>query len=152
MRDGNKTSDQSVLRSFEEALPITMLRTREALMARFRPMLAEHRVTEQQWRVIRAVREGGLDATALAERCCILMPSLSRMLKKLEKDGLLDRNKVVGDARRQVITLTAKGHALFDGIAPKSEAIYTAIEAEHGADKIQNLVDAMRALQVSLKD
>jgi len=32
-----------------------LLKAREAAMERFRPMLREHGLTEQQWRVIRAL-------------------------------------------------------------------------------------------------
>ncbi|NAW23594.1 homoprotocatechuate degradation operon regulator HpaR, partial [Salmonella sp. gx-f9] len=32
-------------------LPHLLLRARETLMARFRPILREHGITEQQWRV-----------------------------------------------------------------------------------------------------
>jgi len=54
------------------SLPIALLRAREAVMARFRPMLAEHDVTEQQWRAIRILGEAGpLDRAELSERCCI---------------------------------------------------------------------------------
>ena len=140
--------EQSLLRKFEEALPIALLRTREVVMARFRPHLAEHGITEQQWRVIRAVQQQpGIDATALSERCCILMPSLSRMLKNLEKDGLLRRQKVEGDLRRQIIALTPQGVALFGEMAPKSEAIYAQIEAEFGQQEISKLIVKLKELR-----
>jgi homoprotocatechuate degradation regulator HpaR len=140
--------DSAPLRAFEEALPIALLRTREAVMARFRPHLVEHGITEQQWRVIRAVQQmPGIDATALSERSCILMPSLSRMLKALEKDGLVARQKVERDLRRQVIALTGNGEALFAQMAPKSEAIYAELEAEFGATEMAGLIDQLQALR-----
>lgn len=36
-------------------LPQLLLQSREALMQRFRPMLNELGVTEQQWRILRAL-------------------------------------------------------------------------------------------------
>ena len=145
-------TDSGPLRRFEEALPIALLRTREAVMAKFRPHLAEHGMTEQQWRVIRVVQQRpGIDATALSEACCILMPSLSRMLKNLESDGLLIRNKVEGDMRRQVITLTQQGSDLFAKMAPKSEEIYAEIEAQIGKSEMGQLIEQLQSLRRTLK-
>ncbi|MGI9364273.1 MAG: homoprotocatechuate degradation operon regulator HpaR [Rhizobiaceae bacterium] len=147
----SNTIENGLLRAFEEALPIALLRTRETVMARFRPHLAEHGMTEQQWRVIRAVQQQpGIDATALSERCCILMPSLSRMLKTLEQDKLLSREKVEGDQRRQIISLTSQGEDLFQRMAPASEAIYAEIEAEYGKDKISQLIEQLQTLRRKL--
>ncbi|MEP1208969.1 MAG: homoprotocatechuate degradation operon regulator HpaR [Rhizobiaceae bacterium] len=140
------------LRRFEEALPIALLRTREVVMAKFRPHLAEHGMTEQQWRVVRVVQQRpGIDATALSEACCILMPSLSRMLKNLEKDGFLTRTKVEGDMRRQVIALTQQGNDLFAKMAPQSEAIYAQIEEEFGKTEMAALIDQLQTLRRNLK-
>ena len=147
----SRNSESGLLRAFEEALPIALLRTRETVMARFRPHLAEHGMTEQQWRVVRAVQQQpGIDATALSERCCILMPSLSRMLKTLEQDNILSREKVEGDQRRQIISLTTQGQNLFQRMAPASEAIYAEIEAEYGKAEISQLIEQLQALRRKL--
>ena len=63
------------------SLPIALLRARETVMHRFRPLLASHDLTEQQWRVIRVLGETSpLDASDVAERACILAPSLTRII------------------------------------------------------------------------
>ena len=51
------------IRPFTESLPMALLQAREAAMRLFRPMLAEHDLTEQQWRVLRALSsaEGPLE-------------------------------------------------------------------------------------------
>ncbi|MGM3243097.1 hypothetical protein ACS2VP_27140, partial [Bacillus cereus group sp. Bc237] len=43
------------LRAFSRSLPMALLRSRESVMVRFRPMLRAHGLTEQQWRVLRAM-------------------------------------------------------------------------------------------------
>ena len=40
-------------------LPLLLLQAREGVLAHFRPILNAHGVTEQQWRIIRALLEGG---------------------------------------------------------------------------------------------
>ena len=50
-----------------------LLKAREAAMSRFRPMLRKHGLTEQRWRVIRAIHEHGkIDASELAMRSFLL--------------------------------------------------------------------------------
>ena len=66
---------------FEHSLPMMLLRAREAVMGRFRPMLRKFNLTEQQWRIIRALSEvEEQDASDLAEVSYILAPSLTRIL------------------------------------------------------------------------
>ena len=50
MKEENKNSD-SLISLFEtkKSLTITLLRARESLMMSFRPLLAKHNFTEQQW-------------------------------------------------------------------------------------------------------
>jgi len=83
------------------SLPMALLRAREVVMARFRPMLARHDITEQQWRVIRVLsEESPLDATEVAIRASILAPSLTRIIKALEARRLITRGKFADDGRR----------------------------------------------------
>jgi len=47
------------LRDFQKNLPMALLRARESVMSHFRPILRDHDITEQQWRVIRALHGSG---------------------------------------------------------------------------------------------
>ncbi len=95
---------RSDLRDFTKSLPMALLKARESVMDYFRPLLREHNVSEQQWRVIRALRDReGADATQLSKTCLILTPSLTRIIKMLEQRGLVERFAVEGDQRRRSI-------------------------------------------------
>ena len=48
------------MRSFGQSLPMELLKAREAAMARFRPMLRGHGLTEQQWRCLRVLWDEAL--------------------------------------------------------------------------------------------
>lgn len=122
-------------------LPIALLRAREAVMDQFRPMLQAHGVTEQQWRVLRVIREAGeTDATDLARNACILAPSLSRIIKTLEANGMIALFKDKKDGRRALIRLTAAGEEFIAALAPESAAIYREIEKRLGAKRIDVLL------------
>lgn len=130
-RDG-QTVD---IRTFERSLPMTLMRAREAVMRHFRPILAERDLTEQQWRVLRALHdaEDALSVGELADRTFLLGPSLSRMLVSLDDRGLIARTSVPEDARRSEITITAMGVMLVAEIAPRSELVYQSIDNQIGS-------------------
>ena len=139
-RQAARIDDRRSLRDFEHSLPMALLRAREAAMARFRPMLREHGLTEQQWRVIRALAEfPDIDAGDLARRSFLLSPSLTRILQHLEAAKLVERTVDLSDQRRSVFALTGKGLRLFATVAPDSEALYEAIEREFGQRRLAEL-------------
>ncbi|MDE0539498.1 MAG: homoprotocatechuate degradation operon regulator HpaR [Rhodospirillales bacterium] len=128
------------LRDFSHSLPMALLRAREAVMSRFRPMLRAHGVTEQQWRVLRALEDSGeIEISRLAERSFILMPSLSRILQNLEGRGLITRRAAAADQRRVLVAISPKGLELVGEVAPHSEANYAAIAEAAGEDNIARL-------------
>ncbi len=128
-------------RSTQSALPMALLRAREAVMARFRPLLEAHGINEQQWRVIRVLAEAdSLDATELAAQANILAPSLTRMIRALEGRGLIARGRDAADGRRAVLSVTAAGAALIDAVTPEATAVYAQLDAEFGPERVVALV------------
>lgn len=142
---------QPPIRPFADSLPMALLKAREAVMRRFRPGLRAHAVTEQQWRVLRALSAlGPLEITELATSTCLLPPSLSRILPALESRGLLARRGVAADMRRTVVSITAAGLELIAAHAPHSERIYRAIEERFGAERLRQLSRLLGELEAAL--
>lgn len=136
------------MRPFDASLPMALLQARESAMRLFRPLLAEHDLTEQQWRVLRALTatEAPVDAGDLAARTFLLAPSLSRILANLEERGLIVRAVDPDDQRRALIALSESGANQVRTIAPDSEERYAAIETAFGSDRLANLLDELHAL------
>ena len=140
------------MRDFQHSLPMALLRAREAVIERFRPLLSSQDISEQQWRIVRALREAGeLEISELARRCCILLPSMSGMLKRLEARNLVRRTTDAADQRRSLISLTEEAHWLFQQMAPLSEAQYAEIERLFGAKRLQTLYDLLFELESVLR-
>lgn len=137
----------SPARRERRSLAIGLLRAREAVMSHFRPILAAHDVTEQQWRVIRTLAEAGtLDATEVADKAFILAPSLTRMIKSLEERGFITKHKDEADGRRVLLKLAPAGRAIIDEVMPDSRRVYAEIDARFGADRIDDLLDMLDEL------
>ncbi len=126
------------------SLTLTLLQAREATMAFFRPALNAHDLTEQQWRVIRILRQKGeLESHQLAELACILKPSMSGVLKRLERDGIVGRRKSPEDQRRVFISLTVKGQQAFLAMSEEMGRNYERILGQFGEDKLQQLMQLL---------
>ena len=139
------------MRDFSRSLPMSLLRAREAVMKQFRPSLRRHGLTEQQWRILRALSSvDAVEVTELARMAFLLGPSLSRILRDLEARQLIERRTAKADLRRGVVSISQKGLRLIELVAPTSEAIYAAITRCYGAQQLAELQTMLGMLEESL--
>ena len=139
------------MREFSRSLPMSLLRAREAVMRQFRPSLRNHGLTEQQWRILRALTAvDTIEVTELARVAFLLGPSLSRILRDLEARDLIERRTAEADLRRGVVSISSKGLKLIEAVAPTSEAIYAEITQRYGARKLAELQGMLGELERSL--
>lgn len=122
------------------SLNISLIQAREALMSHFRPMLNEVSLTDQQWRIIRLLAENGImDFQDLAAQACILRPSLTGILTRLEKSSYVVRLKPSNDQRRVFLRLTAEGETLYEEFCGRVDGRYDILQERFGAEKLQQL-------------
>jgi homoprotocatechuate degradation regulator HpaR len=141
------------MREFSRSLPMSLLRAREAVMRHFRPSLRDHGLTEQQWRILRALTSiDAIEVTELARVAFLLGPSLSRILRDLEARHLIERKVVKADQRRVVVSISTRGLRLIEAVAPSSEAIYAAMTARYGARKLAKLQEMLQTLEGCLSE
>src|SRR6266436_9107687 len=146
-----ETARRAPMRDFSRSLPMSLLRAREAVMRQFRPSLRNHGLTEQQWRILRALAAiEAIEVTELARVAFLLGPSLSRILRDLEARRLIARKTAKADLRRGVVSISEKGLKLMEVVAPSSEAIYTEITKRYGARRLAELQDMLAELEASL--
>jgi len=132
------------MRKFDDSLPLKLLKAREATMNFFRPILQEISLTEQQWRIIRALKEfGPLESKQLAERCCILSPSLTGIIKRLEQQNFIKREQSSEDQRRVLLSLTSHANDVFDEVSPRLEACYQKMTVQFSEEKMQLLKELL---------
>lgn len=150
-REKRPSASRVPMREFSRSLPMSLLRAREAVMRQFRPSLRSHDLTEQQWRILRALAAiEAIEVTELARTAFLLGPSLSRILRDLDTRGLIERRTAKTDLRRGVISISERGLKLMEVVAPSSEAIYAAITRRYGARKLAQLQEMLHSLEASL--
>lgn len=125
-------------------LPRLLLQARETVMAYTRPSLREQGLSDQQWRVLRVLGEhahdaAGVDTGRVAREAFLLGPSLTGVLSRMARDGLIERSRCPQDARRTVVRATTAGLAKVQALSESIEAHYVWMETQLGKTALQQL-------------
>lgn len=125
-------------------LPQLFLKARESLMSHFRPILNHFGLTDQQWRILRALDEQAqLEPREICTLCQIQSASMAGVLARMEEMALIQRSRVVGDQRRVVVRLAPKGDQLVSEMAPMIDLQYQHIEQAFGRDVFDDLFNSL---------
>ncbi len=134
-------------------LPLMLLKAREQIFSHFRPLLNTVGLTEQQWRILRALLDHGpLEPRQISEICCLSSPSLAGILARMDDFGLVERERFENDQRRVQVSVTPKAKALALELAPQIEDTYAELEAQIGVDLMQTLYITLDKLNSKLED
>jgi homoprotocatechuate degradation regulator HpaR len=145
---GVQSATRIRLREFSRSLPMALLRGREAVMRHFRPSLRAFDMTEQQWRVLRALSAiPEIEVTELANATFLLAPSLSRILRDLEIRGLTQRRSSEKDMRLALVSISPAGLRLIEEAGAYSEQIYAEMSRRFGAARLAELMELLRELE-----
>lgn len=116
-------------------------------MEYFRPVLTSNDLTEQQWRVMRVLdTKGEIDFTTLSHESCILSPSLTGIVSRLEKLGYVGKKKCEHDGRKTFIYLTDKANRLVEKLRPMIEEQYVALKERMGAERYDQLSELLNEM------
>ena len=117
-------------------------------MAPIREMLKASGITEQQWRVLRILAEfGPQDLTEIASKASLLMPSLSRIIRKLGERKFIIRAMDPDDRRRQTVVIGPAGQQIIDDNLPQAIKISTDFQRRLGTDRYEQLLDLLADLE-----
>jgi len=101
--------------------------------------------------VLRVLGEhGAVETGRVAREAFILGPSLTGVLARMERDGLITRSRDPNDQRCTVIEATAHGRKLVTRLSVSIEAHYKWMEESLGKEKLTQLyalLDELIALE-----
>jgi len=125
-------------------LPQLFLKAREELLCHFRPIITHFGLTEQQWRILRALAEmEQMEPREICEHCHILSPSMTGVLSRMEEMGLITRERMPEDQRRVLVRMTPKSEQLVSELGPLIVEQYKIIEQAFGPELIKQLYEVM---------
>lgn len=97
----------------DQQLCFALYATSLAVTKRYKPLLAPLGLTYPQYLVMLVLWESdGLSVSQLGERLALDSGTLTPLLKRLQVQGLLQRQRAADDERRVHVTLTEAGRAL----------------------------------------
>jgi len=107
---------------------------------------SEYTLTEARVLYELAHREG-CTASQLTRDLGVDAGYLSRILKKLQRDHLIERRRTPSDRRQAAVTLTSRGRAAFEPLQSAARAQVDAMLKPMSARQRRALVSAMRTMQ-----
>lgn len=138
---------------YSDSLALALLRGREAVMERFRPILRSHDITEQQWRILRTlIGVDEVEMMDLARMVCLLPSSLSRILRSLDERDYINRRVPATDLRRVVISISEQGKRLIAEVTPPAAEEYDRLVRLYGRERFDILKLLLRQLEDALAE
>ena len=96
-------------------------------------------------------QEDGVPIKTIAKRCGLAITSLTTMLERMEKSGLIIRQQDSGDKRKTLIFLTDKAKALkedYDAVSDRMSAIFYQGFTE---EEIRNFEEHLERIRLNLE-
>lgn len=137
-------------KSIEQEAFLNLQRTADALMGRMAKVLAVQGVSPTQYNVLRILHgagEEGLPCGAVAERMITRDPDITRLMDRLEKQGLMTRTRDTRDRRVVVARISEKARKI---IAALDEPVGRELNeqlAHLGPARLRQLIELLEALR-----
>lgn len=91
----------------------------------YRPRLSEHDLTYSQYIALMALaEEDGVSISSLARRMGVSAATMTPLLRRLDKKGLISRRLEHGNERQKVISLTVSGRQALEGSCYVTEKVF----------------------------
>jgi DNA-binding MarR family transcriptional regulator len=102
--------------SLEQEAMLNILRTNDQFQNRFGRLFREYGLTPSQYNVLRILRGEGkpMPCLEVAERMIQVVPAITGLIDRLEKQGLAKRERCTEDRRVVYIEITQKALGLLD--------------------------------------
>ncbi len=142
----------------EHDLLVVLLTLHNVIQRRGDTFFQAYGLTDAQFNILNLIGLAGgpLDQLALTERLLVGKSSVSIVLNRMVKAGLIQRGEHARDRRRVVLTLTRKGRDLWRKIAPRYEQgvreIFSALPRKRRAAFLDDLEALYAALKRSAGD
>ncbi len=112
--------------SLEQEAILNILRTNDQFQNRFGRLFREFGLTSSQYHVLRILRGEGrpLPCLEIAERMIQVVPAITGLLDRLEKQELVTRERCTQDRRVVYVELTAKAKSILKQMDGPVQALH----------------------------
>jgi len=114
--------------------------------AQFHAIVKARGISVLEWRVLGQLSSGPETVSTLAENALSKQPTLTKVLDRMVKDGLVSRLEDAADRRRVNVRLTDKGRALAAELVPLAREHESRVLAGYGQREAAALKRALKTL------
>ena len=130
-----------------ESLFELLARADHALAQGFRAEIRAHDISATEWRVLAALlAHDGASMTELGADVGSKQPTLSKMIDRMEKVGLVERRVTDEDLRRALVHLTKRGRAVATPLLAQAREYDAAVSRAFGEAPSRELKTALLEL------
>jgi DNA-binding MarR family transcriptional regulator len=137
----------------EHDLLVVLLTLHNAIQRRGDTFFQDYGLTDAQFNILNLIglAAGPLDQLVLTERLLVGKSSVSIVLNRMVKAGLIQRGEHARDRRRVVLSLTRKGRELWRKIAPRYDEGVREVFSALPRKRREAFVDDLEVLYAALK-
>lgn len=109
---------------------LNLVRTTDVLTEPIAALFREHALTQPQYnalRIVAAAPAPGATHARIGSHLIARSPDVTKLVDRLEKAGLVQRNRCTEDRRVVYVSITPEGRKAVRRIAPKLDALYSAL-------------------------
>ena len=141
-------TQNAAARFVDDYLLSLLARASYVVSTEFHDRLRARGVTVPVWRVLATLSSGPETVTALAEACLLQQPTMTKVLDRMERSGLVTRQQDDRDRRLVRVHLAPKGEVMLGELLAAARAHEAEVVARHpDAAAIKDLLRALIARQ-----
>ena len=127
-------------------LSYLLARTSQLVSQEFQQELESRQVPTMHWRVLVTLNDGPMHLTDLAKIVLEKQPTMSKIIDRMEKLGLVQRQTGVADRRSTLVSITAEGRRVVKPLVRLARKHEQEVLAPLGEENARVLVEVLRKL------
>lgn len=102
----------------EQEATLNLMRTNDRMLIRFVRLFRQHGLTPSQYNILRILRGEGqpLEIMEIASRTVTVVPGITGLLDRLEREGMVVRQRCDRDRRVTYVAITPKALQVLDAL------------------------------------
>ena len=139
--------------SLEQEAILNILRTNDQFQNRFGRLFREFDLTPSQYNVLRILRGEGkpMPSLEVADRMIQVVPAITGLVDRLEKQGLVSRERCTEDRRVVYVEITMKGKALLKKMDQPVSELHSSLIGHLNRTELRELSRLLEKARTSLQ-
>jgi DNA-binding MarR family transcriptional regulator len=128
--------------SLEQATILNVLRTNDQYQIRFARLFRAYNLTPSQYNILRILRGDGapLPILEIANRTITVVPGITGLIDRLEKEGFVTRKRCAKDRRVIYVALTEKGQKTLTTLDEPLEELHEKLVGHLTKSELKELI------------